>query len=145
MLKLQSVGMKVLIKLESRCKILSELQEETYSSPIKLTQQFKFCGNAFRVDLYKGCDFGCKYCFANSNTSKGHNTGSGLAQFSQIERYFKRAFDDNELNTKSLTVELLQHRVPLHCGGMSDPFQKKNLNMVTLKNLLNYLINIIIL
>lgn len=136
MLKLQSVGMKVLIKLESRCKILSELQEETYSSPISLTQQFKFCGNAFRVDLYKGCDFGCKYCFANSNTSKGHNTGFGLAQFSQIERYFKRAFDDNELNTKSLTVELLQHRVPLHCGGMSDPFQKKEFEYGYIKKLI---------
>ena len=37
-----------------------------YKYPIALTQQFRFCGNPFRVDLYKGCDFGCKYCFANS-------------------------------------------------------------------------------
>ncbi len=25
-----------------------------YKYPIALTQQFKFCGNPFRIDLYKG-------------------------------------------------------------------------------------------
>ena len=30
-----------------------------------MTQQFRHCGNPFRIDTYKGCDFGCRYCFAN--------------------------------------------------------------------------------
>ena len=31
-----------------------------------LTNQFKYCPNAFRIDTYEGCSYGCKYCFANN-------------------------------------------------------------------------------
>ena len=29
-----------------------------YKYPMGLIQQFRFCGNAFRIDLYQGCSFG---------------------------------------------------------------------------------------
>ena len=88
-----------------------------------LTQQFKHCGNAFRVDTYKGCDFGCKYCFVNCRGGD-LNKGFQLADFSIIEKNFKKAFEDDK-ETKNLTIEMLRHRVPLHLGGMSDPFQTR--------------------
>ena len=94
-----------------------------YSSPIGLTSQFRFCPNAFRVDMYKGCGFGCKYCFSNITNAHGHQ-GFGEAKIEKIKRLFSRAFESDE-DTNSLTVELLRNRVPLHCGGKSDPFQQR--------------------
>lgn len=108
--------------------------QETYSCPILMTQQFRFCPNPFRVDMYKGCDFGCLYCFANSNQSAGHD-GFAVAKISQIEKLFSQAFENNE-PTKNVTVELLRHRVPLHCGGMSDPFQTREWSLGLTKQLI---------
>lgn len=119
-----------------------EYNNGTYKYPLALTQQFRFCGNPFRLDFYKGCDFGCKYCFANVR-------GGGLchkcdyANFDIVENYFKKAFDE-EKETKNITIELLRHKVPLHIGGMSDPFQtrewemKLNYKMIELSNKYNY-------
>ena len=30
---------------------------ELYKYPIGMTQQFRHCGNPFRIDSYKGCGF----------------------------------------------------------------------------------------
>lgn len=115
---------------------------ETYTSAIGMTQQFRFCPNPFRIDMYKGCDFGCKYCFANSGNAKGHH-GWTLAKFKSIEYLFKKALETNE-ESKDVTVELLRNRVPLHCGGMSDPFQKREFEyeltykLIELSNKYNY-------
>ena len=94
-----------------------------YKYPIALTQQFRFCGNPFRVDLYKGCDFGCKYCFANSRNG-GFSAEFDEADFSIVEKYFYKAFENKE-DIKDVTIELMRKRVPFHVGGMSDPFQKR--------------------
>ena len=94
---------------------------ELYKYPIGLTQQFRHCGNPFRIDSYKGCGFGCKYCFANTENFQSKNNFQ-LADIEVIKRYFKKAFDEDKEN-KNITVELLRHKVPLHLGGMSDPFQ----------------------
>ena len=92
-----------------------------YKYPIGLTQQFRMCGNPFRVDVYKGCTFGCKYCFANSNNFSSKNNFA-IADFDVIEKYFYKAFETDK-EYKNINIELLRHRVPLHLGGMSDPFQ----------------------
>lgn len=119
-----------------------EYNDGTYQSPMSLTQQFRFCGNPLRLDFYKGCDFGCKYCFANA---RGGNINHELdyANFSIVEKLFQKAFDDNAA-TKNLNIELLRHKVPLHVGGMSDPFQtrewemKLNYQLIKLSNKYEY-------
>jgi hypothetical protein len=98
---------------------------------MQLTSQVKFCPNAFRVDMYRGCDFGCKYCFANMEAF--NETGTGLtkwreARIKDIRNKFTTAFDTDK-ESKSVVVELLRNRVPLHCGGMSDPFQGREWDM----------------
>ncbi len=103
------------------------MSEKKYSNCLKLTQQFRFCPNAFRVDTYKGCDFGCKYCFANAdaeNFKSSKYESFKLADLKQVENTFKKAFE-TDFNGDNLNVELLRHRVPLHCGGMADPFQTR--------------------
>lgn len=115
--------MGVILEMENfDCEVNNKCAE-TYTSAIGMTQQFRFCPNPFRIDMYKGCDFGCKYCFANSGNAKGHK-GWSIAKFKGIENLFKKAFEGDE-ESKDVTIELLRHRVPLHCGGMSDPFQSR--------------------
>lgn len=96
---------------------------ELYNYPMAMTQQFRHCGNPFRIDTYKGCDFGCQYCFANCRGGK-FDTTFKVADMELVKRNFAKAFDTDK-ETKNLTIELLRHRVPLHLGGMSDPFQKR--------------------
>ena len=96
--------------------------EYSYTNPIKLTQQFRFCGNPLSCDLYKNCSFQCNYCFAKTHIVNIENKKIELADIKIIERLFKKAFETNE-PTKDVVVELLRHKTPIHCGGMSDPFQ----------------------
>ena len=113
-----------------------------YLYPIALTQQFRFCGNPFRIDLYKGCRFECSYCFANARVSK-FQRGFDVADFTIVEKLFSKAFDNNK-ESRNLNVELLRHRVPLHVGGLCDPFipeefeYKLTLKLLKLSNKYNY-------
>ena len=112
--------------------------DKIYHECMQLTSQFKFCPMAFRVDMYRGCDFGCRYCFANMNAF--HEIGTGLsiwrhADIEHVKKMFKLALETDK-ESKSVIVELLRNRVPIHCGGMSDPFQGREKEMGLTKELL---------
>lgn len=114
-----------------------------YSSCIECSSQFRFCGNPFRVDLYQGCSFGCKYCFANSSLASNHNEKFDFADIEFLQKLFYTALETDK-KVVDAKIELLRHRVPLHCGGMSDPFQpvefEKHLTykLIELSNKYNY-------
>lgn len=96
-----------------------------YHESMQITKAFRFCPNAFRVDMYRGCDFGCKYCFANMQCFKEEdNTKWANASVDKIKKRFYTALETDK-ESKDILVELLRHKVPLHCGGMSDPFQSR--------------------
>lgn len=59
-----------------------------------------------------------------------------MAKIKTIENLFKKAFE-NSGTSNNLTVELLRHKVPLHCGGMSDPFQTREWNLHLTKQLID--------
>ena len=63
-----------------------------YEGGLCLTQQFRFCGNPFKIDLYKGCDFGCKYCFANRR-SGAYKNNFDIIDFNRIKRIFYNALE----------------------------------------------------
>lgn len=109
-----------------------------YHECLQLTSQFKFCPMAFRVDMYRNCNFGCNYCFANMNAF--HEIGTGLstwrnADIKKVRNKFYTAFETDK-ESMSVLVELLRHRVPLHCGGMSDPFQSREWELGLTKELI---------
>jgi len=108
---------------------------EKYSYPLALTQQFRFCGNPFRIDTYFGCSFGCDYCFANSKLAKERVDKFGMADMDDIENLFDKVLGRKELSV-TVTSDCLRNRVPLHLGGMSDPFQAREF---TIKNTLKLL------
>lgn len=98
----------------------------TYQESMALTRSFTFCPNAFRVDMYRGCDFGCKYCFANMQIFNQQKFGE--ADIAKLERKFYVALETDK-SRKDVLIELIRHGVPLHCGGMSDPFQSREWEM----------------
>lgn len=112
--------------------------DREYHECMQLTSQFKFCPMAFRMDMYRGCDFGCRYCFANMNAF--HEIGTGLstwreADINRVRKTFELALATNK-SSMSVIVELLRHRVPIHCGGMSDPFQSREFKLGLTKELI---------
>lgn len=63
------------------------------------------------------------YCYANSRQGN-YKSNFDIADFNIIEQMFKKAFDSNK-KSKNINIELLKNKVPLHLGGMSDPFQSR--------------------
>ena len=102
---------------------MSDINQEYdwYTNCIQLSSQFRFCGNPFRVDTYKDCDFGCKYCFARARGGN-YNLRKQISKLTKIENYLINAFDKKK-PPKSVNGELVEHKVPFHLGGMADPFQ----------------------
>ncbi len=98
-----------------------------------MTTQFPMCGNCFRVDTYRGCSFGCIYCFANA---RKYTSGDRfqIGDLNLFKKWFEEALDKNETN--NLNKELLNRKTPLHLGGMSDPFQKREWKHGVTKGLL---------
>lgn len=95
---------------------------ELYKNFIAVTSQFPMCGNCFRLDSYKGCSFGCVYCFANARKAGGYQIKYQIAHVKLFSKYLYEALILGEKS--NLVKELLNIKVPLHLGGMSDPFQK---------------------
>jgi DNA repair photolyase len=91
-----------------------------YTTPLTVTSQFSFCGLPLRFDSYAGCAFRCSYCFARHRG--GNNYGDSVRGASQdhLARSLHRAFNDD---AGGLVAQFLRRRVPIHMGGMSDPFQ----------------------
>lgn len=99
---------------------------DKYSNPLLHTSQFPMCGNCFRMDSYKGCWFGCEYCFANARAGGGNennfNRDFAITDPELVRKWFYEALELGETN--NIKKEMINRRVPIHLGGMSDPFQE---------------------
>jgi len=98
-----------------------------YSSPFNVNNQIYFCGVPFRLDTYNGCNHGCKYCFvraAELTSAARKNRGETIltADEGSVKRTLVTALDSSTPRA-DISIEWLRHRVPIHWGGMSDPFQ----------------------
>jgi DNA repair photolyase len=102
------------------------MQRKVYTTPLGITSQFTFCGLPLRLDSYTGCAFQCTYCFARV---RGGNSFEGKvrpADYKKIEGIFSSALDSKSHNV-GMIAQFIRHRVPVHFGGMSDPFQPAEL------------------
>lgn len=97
------------------------MEQKKYANPLLHTSQFTMCGNCFRADMYRGCSFGCDYCFAN-NRGGNFEHDFQVADVDLIRKWFKQAIEDGDVS--NIKKELINHYVPIHLGGLSDPFQK---------------------
>ena len=96
----------------------------SFSSICGLTSQFKFCGNCFRLDSYRGCNFGCEYCFVNNKRDcwlKG--IGGSLQPKPLNPQHLQRLLDGSYISEFVIFLaDMVSKKMPLHFGGMSDPF-----------------------
>jgi len=100
---------------------------ERFSTPLSLTSQFSFCGLPLRLDSYAGCAFRCSFCFARFRGGNSFGEGVRPADERTLARIFRRAFDLDS-GGEGIISQFLRRRVPVHFGGMSDPFQPAELH-----------------
>lgn len=93
-----------------------------------ITSQFTHCPVPFHMDTYKGCVFGCRYCFAvdlikfarRNSEHKEFNylVGNRPDLFNNwIERTLNKEYDYNKAEEVAF-----KERIPLKIGASSDPF-----------------------
>jgi DNA repair photolyase len=93
---------------------------DLYTTPFSITSQFSFCGLPLRLDTYRGCAFRCSYCFARYRGGNLPGASVRAADAQHIKSVFDRALNRDGTG---VVAEFLQHRTPVHFGGMSDPLQ----------------------
>jgi DNA repair photolyase len=98
------------------------MSNERYSVPLGFSSLFAFCGLPLRLDAYKGCAFRCTYCFARAREGVGGTPQVKPADPEILARQLRRVFVEQR-EKLSVIGRCLQHRLPLHLGGMGDPFQ----------------------
>jgi DNA repair photolyase len=86
---------------------------------IALSSQFPFCGIPLRLDSYSRCQFSCRYCFASARGGASKPRHLRVADPKRLERRLKAL---KSRPPQSAIDELLVRRIPIHLGGMSDPF-----------------------
>lgn len=79
----------------------------------KCGSQVILCNLPVRFDTYRGCSHGCRYCFAQKKNDISHierdESVEGLRSFIEGKRGQETSWCD--------------WNIPIHWGGMSDPFQ----------------------
>jgi DNA repair photolyase len=93
---------------------------------IALSGQFSYCSLPIRLDSYRGCGFACSYCFARRRGGNVVDSRVLPARPDSLEQLFSRV-GRIEPGKGPTIDEFIFRRVPLHFGGMSDPFQPAEL------------------
>lgn len=91
-----------------------------YTSALGITSQFAHCGLPIRLDTYRGCAIQCQFCFARL---RGGNTPTDRLRRADPTKVIRQFSAAKETTNSGMLNAFLRRRVPLHFGGMSDPFQ----------------------
>jgi DNA repair photolyase len=93
---------------------------KSYRYALAITSQFYFCGIPFRLDTSPKCSLNCLYCFAMSRGGR-RTSRNLLADPRMIRNKFMRA-SQREVDELDIVGAFLKSNMPVHFGGMSDPF-----------------------
>jgi DNA repair photolyase len=91
-----------------------------YDYALAITSQFPFCSIPLRLDSYSRCQFACRYCFASARGGSGAPNGIKVADPKVLERRLRRLAQG--ARPRGVLDEMLAARIPIHFGGLSDPF-----------------------
>ena len=92
-------------------------------NPLNVSSKFAICGLPIRVDTYKTCSFGCKYCFSNYRKIMEFEKQLQVGNIQMVQNKLHKIFDKKIINEYNFLDTLIANRYTWHCGGMSDPFQ----------------------
>lgn len=70
-------------------------------TPLNVSSKFAICGIPLRVDTYKSCSFGCKYCFANHRKIMEFEKTLQVANLSWLEKKLDKIYNKNIYNKES--------------------------------------------
>lgn len=104
---------------------------------LNVSSKFAICGLPIRVDTYKTCSFGCKYCFSNCRKIMEFEKTLAVADLESVERRLHRIFDDGVVKADNFLDNLIAQDLTWHMGGMSDPFQPVEQKLQITKGLLD--------
>lgn len=90
---------------------------------LNVSSKFAICGLPIRVDTYKTCSFGCKYCFANNRKIMEFQKVLQIGNMEQVEKKLEKVLIKKQLDNTNFLETLISDGITWHCGGMSDPFQ----------------------
>jgi DNA repair photolyase len=77
--------------------------------------QITLCDFPVRVDMYKGCSHGCKYCFVSRKYDIKNIQINGKCSLKAVENFIN--------GRRAQVTSWCDWKIPLHWGGVSDPFQ----------------------
>lgn len=100
---------------------MTENKNKTFN-PLNVSSKFAICGLPIRVDTYKTCSFGCKYCFSNYRKIMEFDKNLQIGNVKSVERRLDKIFVHNKVDKTNFLDFLISQRYDWHCGGMSDPF-----------------------
>lgn len=89
---------------------------------LNVSSKYAICGLPIRVDTYKTCSFGCKYCFSNNRKIMEFEKELSVANLSGVSRRLER-IKNGKFKSDSMLDVLISQDYTWHLGGMSDPFQ----------------------
>lgn len=89
---------------------------------LNVSSKYAICGLPIRVDTYKTCSFGCKYCFSNNRKIMEFEKELSVANLSGVSRRLER-IKNGKFKADSMLDVLISQDYTWHLGGMSDPFQ----------------------
>ena len=102
---------------------MSEEKKNKVFEGLNVSSKFAICGLPIRVDTYKTCSFGCKYCFANNRKIMEFEKELAVANLPSIERRLQRLLTRKVVKLDNFLDVLIAQGITWHLGGMSDPFQ----------------------
>lgn len=65
---------------------------------LNVSSKFAICGLPIRIDSYKTCSFGCKYCFAENRKIMQYGKQIQIANVTQVKNKLKKVFDDKNVD-----------------------------------------------
>lgn len=80
---------------------------------VECGSQAVLCEYPIRLDTYSGCSHGCKYCFARTKVDIEKVTMKNCAK--QLRSFIE--------GKRTAVTKWCDWKIPLHWGGLSDPFQ----------------------
>lgn len=91
--------------------------------PLNVSSKFAICGLPIRMDTYKFCTFGCKYCFANNREIMKFEKNIQVANIGWLDKKLDKVLHKKNVDYTNFLEVLISNEITFHCGGMSDPFQ----------------------
>lgn len=104
---------------------------------LNVSSKYAICGLPIRVDTYKTCSFGCKYCFANCRKVMEFEKELAVANLAGVERRLNRVLTEKKVKEGDFLDMLIAQDYTWHMGGMSDPFQPVEKKLQITKGLLD--------